>query len=685
MKCTAAAFAVSIASVALAQSFNVDIDATSGAGAGAPSGELAGAAGTAGTWTSINSTASTPFALRRLSGATSLATLTRTGTVTLFSQNNVNTSGDFDLLLDDLDSFTTGTEVTYTFRQLLPGRYEVYTYAIAPDNSAYRTTIAVTGALEAAATIGGTMPVNAFARGVTHALHTVDVSSAGELRVTASTTSPFGSVNGFQVKLIAPTRIYVKQTATASDGLTWASAFTTLDSALAYAAANTSVREIWVSQGVYRPTVRSIAADPRSVRFSLVNNVSIIGGFLGSEATLDQRPDPSLHPTIMDGEIGLVGPTDNAYNVIFSIVSYARINGLRITHAWNTLNSCGSGCSQAYGGGIRHDAGTLRVEQCDIVDNYAEPNALAGFGGGVMSLGTLELVNTTVRNNLARFGGGVYAIAPRIFNCRFLSNTATLSGGGLAVGGLGTAFVDNCYFASNIANDQPIIQGGSAISNVTVTIVANCTFVRNAGNANANVLTTNPLSPAGSEIQLYNSIIWNNQTPPISGAATVRNCDIQGGYAGVGNIDANPRFRNLGGADGTIGTPDDDPTVLPFSPCIDAGTISGIPADILDLDGDGNTSELVPLDLLGNPRLHDDAGIANTGSGFFNYIDIGCTESQFTSCRADYNLDTTVDFFDYLDFVNDFAAGRAAADFNGDGVLDFFDYLDFVQALSAGC
>ena len=116
-----------------------------------------------------------------------------------------------------------------------------------------------------------------------------------------------------------------------------------------------------------------------------------------------------------------------------------------------------------------------------------------------------------------------------------------------------------------------------------------------------------------------------------------------------------------------------------------AGTTSGIPADILDLDNDGITGEIVPIDLLGNPRLHDDPGVFNTGLGFYNYMDIGCVEYAATSCNADYNLDSSVDFFDYLDFVNDFAAGLAAADFNGDHVVDFFDYLDFVQAFSSGC
>lgn len=65
---------------------------------------------------------------------------------------------------------------------------------------------------------------------------------------------------------------------------------------------------------------------------------------------------------------------------------------------------------------------------------------------------------------------------------------------------------------------------------------------------------------------------------------------------------------------------------------------------------------------------------------------IGRAVRQHDACvRADVNGDESVDFFDYLDFVDDFAAGRIEADFNGDGVLDFFDYLDFVAVFSSGC
>jgi hypothetical protein len=58
---------------------------------------------------------------------------------------------------------------------------------------------------------------------------------------------------------------------------------------------------------------------------------------------------------------------------------------------------------------------------------------------------------------------------------------------------------------------------------------------------------------------------------------------------------------------------------------------------------------------------------------------------SFPNCAADFNCDSTIDFFDYLDFVAAFSAGTAGSDFNQDGIVDFFDYLDFVSAFATPC
>lgn len=60
-------------------------------------------------------------------------------------------------------------------------------------------------------------------------------------------------------------------------------------------------------------------------------------------------------------------------------------------------------------------------------------------------------------------------------------------------------------------------------------------------------------------------------------------------------------------------------------------------------------------------------------------------QSRNLFCASDFNFDSVVDFFDYLDFVAAFADNLPAADFNLDEEIDFFDYLDFVAAFSTGC
>jgi hypothetical protein len=48
---------------------------------------------------------------------------------------------------------------------------------------------------------------------------------------------------------------------------------------------------------------------------------------------------------------------------------------------------------------------------------------------------------------------------------------------------------------------------------------------------------------------------------------------------------------------------DVDYHLKPTSPCVNAGETSLLPADVADLDLDGNVTEALPYDLEGHPRL----------------------------------------------------------------------------------
>lgn len=54
-------------------------------------------------------------------------------------------------------------------------------------------------------------------------------------------------------------------------------------------------------------------------------------------------------------------------------------------------------------------------------------------------------------------------------------------------------------------------------------------------------------------------------------------------------------------------------------------------------------------------------------------------------CAADFDGNTTLDFFDISGFLNAFQQQLPTADFTGDGQFDFFDVSSFLNAFTAGC
>jgi hypothetical protein len=84
----------------------------------------------------------------------------------------------------------------------------------------------------------------------------------------------------------AGTVIYVDQDSPGAthDGLTWTTAFTSLQGALSVAPVNAGV-EIWVASGIYTPSM----ALTRTDTFQLKSGVAIYGGFAATETLLLQR------------------------------------------------------------------------------------------------------------------------------------------------------------------------------------------------------------------------------------------------------------------------------------------------------------------------------------------------------------------------------------------------------------
>jgi hypothetical protein len=172
-------------------------------------------------------------------------------------------------------------------------------------------------------------------------------------------------------------------------------------------------------------------------------------------------------------------------------------------------------------------------------------------------------------------------------NCEISNNDAT----GVYCASEGGGRLTNCAIRRNLG-------GGVYCDLDSAAILANCTISENSG---PGVTRADDMAVVG----LTNCILWGDVSPVIvdmgvwtSVSATY--CDVQGGWEGVGNIDADPQL-------------DPDGRLTTGSPCIDAGNTAAVPPDEQDLDGDGDTTERVPIDLAGDPRLVDDPMTVDTG------------------------------------------------------------------------
>jgi hypothetical protein len=443
------------------------------------------------------------------------------------------------------------------------------------------------------------------------------------------------------------------------DGLTWPTAFNDLQSALTAASSLTPPVQIWVAAGTYKPSVESEPGVPRTRTFSLVEGVSVYGGFAGVEGSLEER-NIAANPTILSGDFngndlpGFVNRGDNAYHVVTAadLTEATAIDGLTVRggHA-NGANPHGEG------GGVRMPSGRLSVTSCLISDCYAGARggglyATDGatfrlttfstcyggtFGGAVYAGNAKLLVCTFELNETSGHGGAAYVEHDgTLENVTFRSNGGTGAGTGGGSGQGGALWVGsnsrlvNCAFASNSAIDT----GGAVFAAGGNLSLHGCTFFGNSA-AFGGALTASSTTP----IQVKNSIFWMNTAPlgpqaHAGGAGIVfRNCCIQGGLADISGtgmtqlfdvIDTDPLFVDPVGGDLRLRN---------GSPCIDRGHNDHIGSDVNDLDGDGDVLEPVPIDGAGMPRRVDVVAVPDAGDvGAFccEVVDMGAHEAPDT-------------------------------------------------------
>ncbi|MEM1449092.1 MAG: hypothetical protein AAGI22_08255 [Planctomycetota bacterium] len=194
-----------------AQSLNIDFGVPT-SGAGVPTATYGAAADVPGLWnevdpSSANSTMFNSGPLFDLAGAPTgveIDFLSSGLNYFDFEFDEPNTAGDDEALLDDI-TWTSGAH-TMTITGLAPGRYRIFTYAMAPDAPTGLTTVNVPGSIDPFASVGGTFAAG-FQRDVTHAEHEVMVAAGGSVTIEVDFVVWSDSLNGLQIVSLAATSI----------------------------------------------------------------------------------------------------------------------------------------------------------------------------------------------------------------------------------------------------------------------------------------------------------------------------------------------------------------------------------------------------------------------------------------------------------------------------------------------
>ena len=233
---------------------------------------------------------------------------------------------------------------------------------------------------------------------------------------------------------------YVNAGATGlNTGANWANAFNNLQDALAIAGnACRPVSEIWVAAGTYWPDRgRGQTAGNRHASFTLVNGLSLYGGFSPGEVGRDARR-PSTNVTILSGDLGIVGESaDNSYHVvtITNADTGAVLDGFSI-RGGNANGGSYPNERDWHGGGVYCENARAQIVNCAM-----EYNQASMYGGGAYcNYSSPTITNCTVSGNVANYGAGLcwsygqsgYAGSLEIQSCTIYGNTAAFYGGGIA-------------------------------------------------------------------------------------------------------------------------------------------------------------------------------------------------------------------------------------------------------------
>ena len=249
------------------------------------------------------------------------------------------------------------------------------------------------------------------------------------------------------------------------NGYTWENAYLTLTDALAHANQDARVYEIRIAGGTYYP------GDNPNAYFSMINNVTIAGGYAGSnDVNNPDRRNTVDFETILSGDLDEdeIICFGDSYHVFLNsgntIDETAILSGVTIKGGYARSDLFYDPKSKPWGGGMYNYYCSPTVVNCKFISNKAA-DQYKGYGGGMCNYeASPAVVNCVFKDNIARTAGGAvynYCLnsrTPKFINCTFISNELTacnsLGGAGMYDHGAGTnTIVTNCVFWVNTTCD----------------------------------------------------------------------------------------------------------------------------------------------------------------------------------------------------------------------------------------
>ena len=354
-----------------------------------------------------------------------------------------------------------------------------------------------------------------------------------------------------------------------------------------------SIGEIWVAEGTYLESLQ-IPELP----------LIMAGGFEGGESLLSQRNLAAHEVTIDAGTADEGYPADYVIDVTYS--TPFTLDGFTLTGA------------DYHGLDLRGDDGEFKIINCRIAGN----NSYSSGAGVYCSYAAFVLSENCVFSD----NTGNYVSSSidevMIFNCIFIRNQANNSG---TISLYSNAQITNCLIADNEAEDYPGIYS-SLNSNDSLSII-NCTFTNNRFN---NTSESGCIRPSGAT-EISASIFWNSEIPEIeySGSNLIlQYCDVEGGYQGVGVIDADPLF--VIGPDGEYYISQIVSGQSADSPCLDSQYARANQVFYEGMNGDVYMSHLTT-----RTDLYADMGMVDIG---FHYSNADVPAPSFTEYDNYLNL-----------------------------------------------